>query len=77
MESRSVSAILRPFQNLTGTLLMTHIPSAPPPLSEEEQARLESSKRLVSYMLLAMGVGVVGVIAFGLYRMAALIIANS
>lgn len=56
---------------------MTHIPSAPPPLSEEEQARLESSKRLVSYMLLAMGVGVVGVIAFGLYRMAALIIANS
>jgi len=59
---------------------MTSTPSAPQPapeLSEEDLARIENSKRLITFMLLAMGAGVLGVIAFGLYQMAALILANT
>lgn len=46
-------------------------------LSPDEQARLDASKRLVSFMLLAMGAGVIGVIIYGLVEMALMILRYS
>lgn len=51
-------------------------PSIPQSPSPEELARLEAGKRAVNIMLVGMGVGVIGVIVYGLYRMTSVILAN-
>jgi hypothetical protein len=44
--------------------------------SSEELARLESGKRAVNIMLLGMGVAMLAAVAYGLYRMTSVILAN-
>lgn len=59
---------------------MSSSPSASDDTQEptaDELARIESGRRLVSYMLVGMGVGVVGVIAFGLYKLVMIVVENS
>jgi len=53
-------------------------PQPPSPIvpSSEELARLESGKRAVNIMLLGMGVAVLAAVAYGLYRMTSVILAN-
>ena len=53
-------------------------PQSPSPImpSSEELARLESGKRAVNIMLLGMGVAMLAAVAYGLYRMTSVILAN-
>lgn len=48
-----------------------------PELSEEEQAKLEASRKLMNYLILSLGGGVVAFMLFGIYQLVVIVLENS